>query len=50
MITTGNIVNRDLLSLFERNFETAQTLFDSYDVVEINSSFVIGHDFNQSSL
>jgi predicted nuclease of predicted toxin-antitoxin system len=46
MITTGNIINKDLLTLFEQNFETAKKLFDSYDVVEMNNSFVIGHDFS----
>ncbi len=45
MITTGNIVNKDLLDLFERNFETAMKLFNSYDVVEMNNFFVIGHNF-----
>ena len=46
MITTGNIVNKDLLNLFEQNFETATKLFESYDVVEMNNSFVIGHSFS----
>jgi len=46
MITTGNIINKELLQLFEQNFETAKKLFDSYDVVEMNNSFVIGHSFN----
>jgi predicted nuclease of predicted toxin-antitoxin system len=46
MLTTGNIVNKDLLILFEQNFETAQKLFNTYDVVEMNNSFVIGHNFN----
>jgi predicted nuclease of predicted toxin-antitoxin system len=45
MITTGNIVNKDLLVLFEQNFETAMKLFNSYDVIEMNNLFVIGHDF-----
>jgi len=45
MITTGNIVNKDLLNLFEQNFETVAKLFDSYDVVEMNNFFVIGHSF-----
>lgn len=31
MITTGNIVNRELLELFEQNFKTAQKLFKPYD-------------------
>lgn len=45
MITTGNIINQQLLSLFERNFETILLMFESYAVVEINNSFVIGHKF-----
>lgn len=43
LITTGNIVNKDLLVLFERNFETAMKLFNSYKVVEMNNFFVLGH-------
>jgi len=46
MITTGNIVNKELLALFELNFVTAMKLFNSYDVVEINNQFVIGHKFD----
>lgn len=45
MLTTGNIVNQQLLVLFEQNFETALQMFGSYPVVEINNSFVIGHSF-----
>jgi predicted nuclease of predicted toxin-antitoxin system len=45
MITTGNIVNRDLLELFERSFETVLQLLRSYHVVELSNSFVIGHSF-----
>ncbi len=45
MITTGNIINQQLLLLFERNFETILQLFESYDVVEISNSFVTGHKF-----
>lgn len=45
LITTGNIGNNQLLALFEQNLETVLRLFESYDVVEINNSFVIGHSF-----
>lgn len=45
MVTTGNIINQQLLTLFEKNFETVLQMFDSYSVVEINNSFVIGHSF-----
>lgn len=44
LVTTGNIVNRDLLVLFERNFESVLRLFNSYNVVEISNSFVLGHN------
>lgn len=44
MITTGNIVNKKLLTLFETNFEIAMKLFDSYKVVEMNNFFVMGHN------
>ncbi len=46
MITTGNIVNKELLALFERNFAIALKLFKTYDVVELNNRFVIGHNLN----
>ena len=45
LLTTGNIVNRDLLALFEKNFATAMKLFASYHVVEMNNSFLAGHNF-----
>jgi predicted nuclease of predicted toxin-antitoxin system len=44
-VTTGNINNQDLLTLFARNFDTVLQLFTSFNVVEINNSFVIGHSF-----
>jgi predicted nuclease of predicted toxin-antitoxin system len=46
MITTGNIVNKELLTIFELNFVTVMKLFNSYDVVEMNNQFVIGHKFD----
>ena len=44
LITTGNNVNKDLLLLFERNFETVMKLFKTYEVVEMNNFFVMGHN------
>lgn len=44
LITTGNIVNKELLSLFEKNFDTVIKLFNSYKVVEMNNFFVMGHE------
>ena len=46
MITTGNIVNKELLVLFELNFATVMKLFNSFDVVEMNNQFIIGHKFD----
>ncbi|CAN5304751.1 hypothetical protein BH20ACI1_BH20ACI1_02070 [soil metagenome] len=46
MISTGNIVNKELLALFELNFAIILKLFSSYDVVEMSNQFVIGHKFD----
>jgi predicted nuclease of predicted toxin-antitoxin system len=46
MVTTGNIVNKELLVLFDLNFVTVMKLFNSYDVVEMNNRFVVGHKFD----
>jgi predicted nuclease of predicted toxin-antitoxin system len=44
LITTGNIVNKDLLVLFEKNFEVILKLFNSFNVVEMSNAFVLGHN------
>lgn len=44
MITTGNIVNRELVLLFEKNFENVLKLFNSFNVVEMNNFLVMGHN------
>jgi len=46
MIATGNIINKELLTLFELNFAVVMKLFNSYDVIEMNNQFVIGHKFD----
>lgn len=44
LLTTGNIVNNDLLELFDRNFEFIIALFDKgAKVVEINNDYVFIH-------
>lgn len=43
MITTGNIINRELILFFEENFEAARNLLQSHSVVELNNFFIIGH-------
>lgn len=46
LITTGNISNNDLLDLFARNFEIIAKLFDSFEIVELNNSFVLGRNLD----
>ncbi|MEX2411826.1 MAG: DUF5615 family PIN-like protein [Candidatus Paceibacterota bacterium] len=36
IVSTGNINNRDLISLFEKNLNTLKSLFEENSVVEIN--------------
>jgi predicted nuclease of predicted toxin-antitoxin system len=48
LITTGNIRNPELLSLFEANFATALRLFETYEIVELSNSFVVGRNTDQS--
>jgi predicted nuclease of predicted toxin-antitoxin system len=43
-ITTGNIVNKDLLKLIEKYFETIIQLLDIYDLIEINNDEIIVHE------
>ena len=44
LITTGNIVNRDLLSIIDIHLDTVIRLFDVYDFIEINNEEIIGHE------
>lgn len=46
LITTGNIDNDTLRSLFERNFDSISKLFDSFEVVELSNSFVVGRNLD----
>ena len=43
LITTGNIINEELLRLFEQNLASILGLFERYPVVELNKEFIIGH-------
>jgi predicted nuclease of predicted toxin-antitoxin system len=43
-VTTGNIVNRELLSLIEKYFDTVTRLFEIYDLIEITNEDIIGHE------
>lgn len=44
LVTTGNIINRDLLILFEKYFDTIIQLFDRYDLIELDNNQIIGHE------
>ncbi|MEI6047261.1 MAG: DUF5615 family PIN-like protein [Bacteroidota bacterium] len=43
-VTTGNIINSDLLNLIEKYFDRVVQLFDIYDLIEINNDEIIGHE------
>ncbi len=44
LITTGNLRNADLAALFESNFESVMRLFQTFELVELGNSFVIGRN------
>ena len=44
LLTTGNIVNKDLLHLIEKYFERIVQLFETYDLIEINNEMIIVHE------
>ena len=43
LISTGNIVNRDLFQLFEDNFHELVKLLKSNNVIEVNNENIIIH-------
>jgi len=44
LITTGNIVNKELLDLFNNNFNQIVQLFELYDLIELDSEQIIVHE------
>jgi len=44
LVTTGNIINKSLIHLFDDHFETIIGLFNSYDLIELNNEEIIGHE------
>lgn len=44
LVTTGNIVNKALVQLFDNHFDTIINLFDSYDIIELNNEQIVGHE------
>jgi predicted nuclease of predicted toxin-antitoxin system len=43
-ISTGNITNRELLSLLEKYIVTITKLFDIYDLIELTNDEIMGHE------
>ncbi|MEX2411071.1 MAG: DUF5615 family PIN-like protein [Candidatus Paceibacterota bacterium] len=43
IVSTGNINNRDLIRLFEKNLETLKSLFEENSVIEINEEEIQVH-------
>lgn len=43
-ITTGNINNKDLISLFDKNMELVCQLFESFSLIEMSNTEIIVHD------
>lgn len=44
LVTTGNIINKSLIHLFDVYFETIVELFNSYDLIELDNEQIIGHE------
>ncbi|MEY4875433.1 MAG: hypothetical protein RL708_582 [Bacteroidota bacterium] len=44
LISTGNIRNKQLLTMFENNFEKLIELFQSHSFVEMDNLEIIGHE------
>lgn len=44
LITTGNIINKALIILFDNHFDRIIDLFDLYDFIELNNEQIVGHE------
>ncbi len=44
LVTTGNIINKSLMDLFDKYFETIVELFDLYDLIELDNQQITGHE------
>lgn len=44
IVTTGNIPNKDLLSLFHKYFDIIVQLFSNYDLIELNNDQIVAHE------
>ena len=44
LITTGNITNRELIVLIEKDFELVIELIENYDLIELNNERITVHE------
>ena len=44
LVSTGNIKNKALVSLFDSNIEKIVELFDTYSFVELDNIEILGHE------
>jgi predicted nuclease of predicted toxin-antitoxin system len=44
LVSTGNIKNKDLLSLFDSNMEKIIELFNNHSFIEIDNNKLLGHE------
>ena len=44
IVSTGNINNRNLIQLFEKNLETLKSLFEEHSVIEIDEEEIQVHN------
>ena len=43
-VTTGNIINKELLVLFDKYFDAIIQQFDSYNLIELDNEQIIAHE------
>ncbi len=44
LVSTGNIINKSLIQLFDVHFESIVDLFNSYDLIELDNEQITGHE------
>jgi len=44
LVTTGNIINKDLFILFDKYFDIVVNLFNRYNLIELDNNQIIGHE------
>lgn len=44
LVTTGNIINKELLNLFDKYLDSIVQQFDLYDLIELDNEQIIAHE------